>query len=83
MKSDSDWPCKLVGKKLTDLCVDLGLSDDMFESFIKYQNMLAKGFHRMQKRYGLIPTDGNRTIEEINADLLKRISDFLNTASVR
>jgi dTMP kinase len=62
---------------------DLGLSDDMFESFIKYQNMLAKEFHRMQKRYGLIPIDGNRTIEEINTDLLKRIGDFLNTAAVR
>lgn len=60
---------------------DLGLSDDMFESFIKYQNMLAKEFHRMQKRYGLIPIDGNRTIEEINTDLLKRIGDFLDTTA--
>lgn len=57
---------------------DLGLSEDMFESFITYQNMLAKEFHRMQKRYGLIPIDGNRTIEEINTDLLKRIGDFLS-----
>lgn len=56
---------------------DLGLSEDMFESFITYQNMLAKEFHRMQKRYGLIPINGNRTIEEINTDLLKRIGDFL------
>src|ERR671918_443538 len=62
---------------------DLGLSDDMFESFIKYQNMLAKEFHRMQKKYGLIPIDGNRTVEEINTDLLKRIGDFLNTAAIR
>lgn len=62
---------------------DLGLSEDMFESFIKYQNMLAKEFHRMQKRYGLIPIDGNRTIEEINTDLLKRIGDFLNTSAIR
>src|ERR687898_2183910 len=62
---------------------DLGLSDDMFESFIKYQNMLAKEFHRMQKKYGLIPIDGNRAIEEINTDLLKRIDDFLNVVAVR
>src|SRR5919106_5453391 len=62
---------------------DLGLSDDMFESFIKYQNILAKEFHRMQKKYGLIPIDGNRTVEEINTDLLKRIGDFLNTAAIR
>jgi dTMP kinase len=56
---------------------DVGLSEDMFESFIMYQNKLANEFHRMQKRYGLIPIDGNRTIEEINTDLLKRIGDFL------
>jgi len=60
---------------------DLGLSEDMFESFIMYQNMLAKEFQRMQERYGLIHIDGNRTIEDINADLLKRIGDFLNTSS--
>ena len=62
---------------------DVGLSEDMFESFIMYQNMLAKEFQRMQKRYGLIPINGNRTIEEINADLLKRIGDFLSTTSAK
>jgi dTMP kinase len=60
---------------------DVGLSEDMFESFIMYQNMLAKEFQRMQKRYGLNPINGNRTIEEINADLLKRISNFLYTTA--
>lgn len=62
---------------------DVGLSEDMFESFIMYQSMLAKEFHRMQKKYGLIPIDGNRTIEEINTDLRKRIGEFLNTAATR
>ncbi len=62
---------------------DLGLSEDMFESFIKYQNMLAKEFHRMQNKYKLIPIDGNRTIEEINIDLLKRIGDFLNSTTAK
>ncbi|MGH9979618.1 MAG: dTMP kinase [Nitrososphaeraceae archaeon] len=62
---------------------DLGLSEDMFESFIKYQNMLAKEFQRMQKNYKLIPIDGNRTIEEINIDLLKRIGDFLYATTAK
>jgi dTMP kinase len=62
---------------------DVGLSEDMFESFIMYQNMLAKEFQRMQKRYGLIPINGNRTIEEINSDLLKRIGDFLYTTAAK
>ena len=29
---------------------DMGLSEDMFESFLKYQAMLGKEFRRMQKR---------------------------------
>jgi dTMP kinase len=62
---------------------DVGLSEDMFESFIMYQNMLAKEFQRMQKQYGLIPINGNRTIEEINSDLLKRIGDFLYTTAAK
>ena len=56
---------------------DLGLSDDMFESFLIYQKMISREFHMMQKRYGLIPINGNRPIPEINADLQKRINQFL------
>ena len=56
---------------------DLGLSDDMFESFLIYQRMISKEFYMMQKRYGLIPINGNRPVSEINADLQKRINLFL------
>lgn len=56
---------------------DLGLSDNMFESFIIYQGLLAKQFRKMQKKYGLVPINGNRNIMEINKDLQKRIDDFL------
>ena len=57
---------------------DLGLSDDMYESFLIYQNKISKEFHAMQKRYNLIPIDGNRTIPEINRDLQNRINEYLN-----
>jgi dTMP kinase len=56
---------------------DLGLSDDMFESFILYQQKIAKEFQVMQKMYGLAPIDGDKTIEEINADLKERVDMFL------
>jgi dTMP kinase len=59
---------------------DMGLADDMFESFIKYQGMIAKEFRRMQKRYNLVIIDGNRSIPETNADLQKRIDTFLESA---
>jgi len=58
---------------------DLGLSDDMYESFIVYQRMIAKEFQRMQRRYGLLIINGNRTIEEINSDLQKKIQHFLSS----
>lgn len=58
---------------------DLGLSDDMYESFMIYQRMIAKEFRRMQKRYNLVIVDGNRSISEVNADLQKRIDHFLSS----
>jgi len=56
---------------------DLGLSENMLESFIMYQKLIAKEFSRMQKRYGIIPIDGNRTIMEISVELQKRIDEYL------
>jgi len=58
---------------------DMGLSDDMFESFILYQQKIAKEFQVMQKAYGLVPIDGNQTIEEISAELKKKIDAFLKS----
>jgi dTMP kinase len=56
---------------------DLRLSDNMLESFIMYQKLLRRQFKRMQKRYNIIPIDGNRSIIEINQELQKRIDDYL------
>ena len=58
---------------------DLGLSEDMLDSFLRYQGMIAKEFLRMRKQYALIPIDGNRSITEINMDLQKRIDKYLNS----
>jgi dTMP kinase len=57
---------------------DLGLSDDMLDSFMIYQRLLAKEFRRMQKRYGIDYINGNRSIAEITTDLQQRIDKFLN-----
>lgn len=58
---------------------DMGLSEDMFESFLKYQAMIAKEFRRMQKRYNLIIINGNRSVQETSADLQGRIDAFLGS----
>jgi dTMP kinase len=58
---------------------DLGLSDNMLESFLIYQNLLAKQFRRMQKKYNLVPINGNKSILEVNKDLQQKIDYFLKS----
>ncbi len=57
--------------------MDLGLSRDMFDSFMKYQTSMQQVFHRLQKLYGFTIVDGMRSVSAINADLKKKISAVL------
>jgi dTMP kinase len=56
---------------------DLGLSDDILESFLLYQQKIKREFTRMQKIYGIIPINGNLSIESIHEDLKTKIDHFL------
>ena len=58
--------------------MDLGLSRDMFDSFLKYQALLAQQFHRLQSTYGFTMVDGHRSIDEINLELRRKISVVLS-----
>jgi dTMP kinase len=58
---------------------DMGLSDDMFESFILYQQKIAREFQTMQKTYGLVAIDGDKSVEDVNLDLKKRIDVALRS----
>jgi dTMP kinase len=60
--------------------MDMGLSDDMYKSFIIYQNRMAKEFERMKMTFGLQFVDGNRPIEQVDAELQERIDWFLSRA---
>ncbi len=57
--------------------MDLGLSRDMFDSFMKYQIAMQKTFRRLQTTYGFTIVDGMRPVEALNADLRKKISAVL------
>lgn len=57
---------------------DLGISDDIFDSFIKYQYLLKKEFNLMQKKYNLENIDGDNNIEDIYEQIQSKISEFLN-----
>jgi dTMP kinase len=57
--------------------MDLGLSRDMFDSFLKYQSLMGKEFLRLQSTYGFTIVDAHRSVEEINLELRKKISAIL------
>ncbi len=55
----------------------LGFSNDIFDSFIKYQYILKKEFEKMRTRYSLINIDGNKDIDEIYLQIQSKIDSFL------
>jgi len=60
---------------------DLGISDDMFESFIIYQQKLAKEFVVLKKKFNLTLVNGNYSVEETHKRLEKQISKYLSKVS--
>jgi dTMP kinase len=57
--------------------MDLGLSRDMYDSFLKYQTLMQKAFKRLQAIYGFTVVDGNRPVDAIYTELQKKISAVL------
>jgi dTMP kinase len=61
--------------------MDLGLSRDMFESFLIYQGLIQRTFGRMQKRYGFTIVDANRDFAKIQRELRSHLTASLATAA--
>jgi dTMP kinase len=59
--------------------MDLGLSRDMFDSFIKYQGLMAQQFERLQATYGFNIIGGDRAPDEVNAELQQKTEQVLAT----
>lgn len=57
--------------------MDLGLSRDMFDSFLKYQAIMIDQFKRLQASYGFTIVDGHRPVEAINDELRQKIEKVL------
>ncbi len=62
--------------------MDLGLSRDMFDSFIKYQRMLQAQFQSMHQEYGFQIINANLRIEGIQRVLRKKIGGMLGISEV-
>lgn len=57
--------------------MDLGLSGDMFDSFLKYQSLVAARFKELQSSYGFTIVDGNRSPDEVHFQLQEGIERLL------
>lgn len=58
--------------------LDLGLSRDVFDSFLKYQAAMGEAFRQLQKTYKFEFIDANRPANSVNKDLRKKISIILD-----
>ncbi len=57
--------------------MDLGFSCDMFDSFIEYQRRIAMTFRDLQAEYGFTMVNGDRPIQEVQAELRAGIAAVL------
>ncbi|MGA9751382.1 MAG: thymidylate kinase [Acidobacteriota bacterium] len=58
--------------------MDCGLSRDWFQSFVKYQRRMRTEFIRMQKQYGFVPINANRSVITVQKDLKAHIQVVLD-----
>jgi dTMP kinase len=61
--------------------MDIGLSRDMFTSFIKYQRLIQAEFRKMMKDYGFTEINGNRSIRRIAAELQGRVGELIGVGA--
>jgi dTMP kinase len=57
--------------------MDLGLSRDMFDSFVKFQRLLHVEFQRMQKEFSFETINANLRIHTIQNELRKKVGAIL------
>jgi len=57
--------------------MDLGLSRDMFDSFLQYQGRMRATFRRLQRTFGFTIINGERTPDDISVELQQRIEQVL------
>jgi dTMP kinase len=57
--------------------MDLGLSRDMFDSFMKYQALVAEQYRKLQSIYRFTIIDANRPPDEISDELKTKIEAVL------
>jgi len=57
--------------------MDLGLSLDMFDSFVQYQQLMADKFDELRKTWGFTTIDADRSMSELNRELRSNVERVL------
>lgn len=78
-------PAQLIERNLAkEFCLDywesgmdMGLSDNLFDSFVIYQQMIDKGYVALSKEYPFSIIDGNQSVMDVFDQLRERVDAFL------
>jgi dTMP kinase len=57
--------------------MDLGLSRDVFDSFLDYQKRMGEAFRQLQKTYHFEIIDANRSVTSVTKELRRKIGALL------
>ncbi len=58
--------------------MDLGLSKDMFDSFVQYQQLLSNKFDVMRKSFDFTIVDSDQSVEDLNRELRSHTKKIIN-----
>jgi len=58
--------------------MDLGLSRDIFESFMKYQSQIQTIFRKLQRTYKFSTLDGERSVAQVQKEMREKVSRVLS-----
>ena len=61
---------------------DLHLKDDLFQSFIAYQDLLRGKFESLSMHHGFVTLDGEETVRQVNGHLRRRLGNLLGIEEV-
>ncbi|MDE3108846.1 MAG: thymidylate kinase [Acidobacteriota bacterium] len=56
---------------------DMSLSNDLFQSFVRYQSMVKREFEYLSERHGFLEIDGEASVAEVNRGLRRKIASHL------
>ena len=57
---------------------DMGISRDIFSSFMRYQRLIQKEFSMMQMEFDFHVVNGNRAIHSVSREICAKVEEVLN-----